>query len=259
MAVEQRYQALKQTTQREDDMKRTLFCLAFFAFACPIAAHTLTLTTESYPPYSFRDKDGKLSGSGTEQIEIIAAKAGVDYKILLMPWARAIALAETQPWHCAFATARTAEREARFKWVEPLLIDRNILIAKKEKAIKVANLDEAKAYSVGTQREDYTETLLRKLGFPRIDISANITITLNKLINGRIDMMPMSESSFHDLRDNNAQFEAVTLLSEQRLGLACNKSVPDEVISALQAQLDILIANGEQNRIYQKYGLPPRP
>ncbi|MGG2478164.1 substrate-binding periplasmic protein, partial [Rhizobium sp. BR5] len=108
-------------------------------------------------------------------------------------------------------------------------------------------------YRVGTQRGDYTEALLEKLGFPQVDVGADFEITLNKLKAGRIDLMPMSESTFKSLPANN--FKEVTTLARQQLGLACNKSVPDELIAKLQARLDRLIADGTQQRIFDHYDL----
>ena len=37
--------------------------------------------------------------------------------------------------------------------------------------------------------------------------------------------------------------------------LACNKSVPDALIAKLQARLDRLIADGTQQRIFDRYNL----
>lgn len=236
-------------------MRRILVCLAFSLVASVAKAETLVISAESYPPYSFKDTSGNVTGVYMEQLSILLDKAGVNYNVTIMPWARAIALAETQPMHCVFGTARTKGREDRFKWVEPMHLDRNVLVARKQSGLKATNLDEAKAYIIGTQRNDYTETILRDLGFPRIDLSSDFNISLNKLIAGRIDMMPMSESTLHKLYSSTTELVEVTTLAEQRLGLACHKSVSDNTIAVMQKHLDDLIADGTQKRIFEKYGL----
>lgn len=86
---------------------------------------------------------------------------GTSYEVAVMPWARAIALASTQAMHCVFAAARTPEREKQFKWVTPIHIDRNILVARRKANVEASSLDEARKYRVGTQRGDYTEALLQ--------------------------------------------------------------------------------------------------
>ena len=216
-------------------------------------AEKLFLTTEYYPPYNLRDADGQPSGVYWDQLKIILERTDTQYEAAVMPWARAIALAETAPMHCVFAAARTAEREPRFKWVSPIHTDRNVLVARQGHVMNIKTLEDAKEYTVGTQRNDYTETLLRSMNFPRIDISADFNNTLSKLAAGRIDLMPMSESALKNLPRKD--FEEVITFSRQRLGLACNKSVPDGLIEKMQKVLDDLIADGTQRRIYQKYGL----
>ncbi|MDH0613979.1 MULTISPECIES: transporter substrate-binding domain-containing protein [unclassified Agrobacterium] len=229
------------------------FCLIFLALATPASAAKLFLTTEVYPPYNLQASDGSVHGVYFDQLKTVLEDTGTSYEVVVMPWARAIALASTQAMHCVFAAARTPEREKLFKWVAPIHIDRNILVARRKANIEASSLDEAKKYRVGTQRGDYTEALLEKLGFPQVDVSADFEITLHKLKAGRIDLMPMSESTFKGLPANT--FREVMTLTRQQLGLACNKSVPDEVIAKLQARLDRLIADGTQQRIFDRYNL----
>ncbi len=229
------------------------FCLVFLAFANPACAAKLFLTTEVYPPYNLQASDGSVRGVYIEQLKIVLEETGTDYEVTVMPWARAIAMATTQPMHCVFATARTAEREKLFKWVSPIHSDRNILVARREADIDVSSLEDARKYRIGTQRGDYTEALLERLGFPQVDVGADLQITLHKLRAGRIDLMPMSESTFKSLPADT--FKEVITFTRQQLGLACNKSVPDAVIAKLQARLDRLIADGTQQRIFDRYKL----
>lgn len=229
------------------------FCLIFLALATPASAAKLFLTTEVYPPYNLQASDGSVRGVYFDQLRTVLEDTGTSYEVAVMPWARAIALARTQAMHCVFAAARTPEREKQFKWVTPIHIDRNILVARRNANIEASSLEEAKKYRVGTQRGDYTEALLEKLGFPQVDVGADFEITLHKLKAGRIDLMPMSESTFKSLPADT--FSEVITLTRQQLGLACNKSVPDEVIAKLQARLDRLIADGTQQRIFDRYNL----
>ncbi|MCJ8519353.1 ABC-type amino acid transport substrate-binding protein [Pseudorhizobium tarimense] len=112
--------------------------LASLLFACLTAAtcahadEPLIFTTEAYPPFSFREQDGTNRGGGIDQLKAMIEEIGRPYDIQIMPWARAIALAETQPMHCVFAAARTPEREGRFKWVIPLFVNRSILVARED-------------------------------------------------------------------------------------------------------------------------------
>jgi polar amino acid transport system substrate-binding protein len=237
-------------------MKIAVLLLACLSFA--VAAHaqqTLVFSTESYPPFSYRELGGNYRGVGVDQVEIIMRDTGTPYTLEIMPWARAIAMAETQATHCVFAAARTPEREPRFKWVVPLFVDRSILVRHAGSKVTAATLDEAKQYTVGTHRADYTEGLLKGFGFPKIDLSADVDTTLRKLLQDRIDMMTMSEGVFEKLKTAGMPVEKVVLFSEQHLGIACHLDVPDELIASMQASLDRLIKDGVQNAILKRYGI----
>ncbi|MCQ1850876.1 substrate-binding periplasmic protein [Neorhizobium galegae] len=219
------------------------------------AQQPVAFSTESYPPFSYQEPGGNYRGVGIDQVEIIMRDAGTPYTLEIMPWARAIAVAETQSMHCVFAAARTPEREPRFKWVVPLFIDRSILVRHAGSKVAAATLDEAKQYTTGTHRADYTEGLLKSFGFPKIDLSADVDTTLRKLLQDRIDMMPMSEGVYQKLKADGTPIEKVMLFSEQHLGIACNLDVPDELIVRMQAALDRLIKDGVQNAILKRYGI----
>ena len=231
----------------------TLPCFALPCFAVSVSAQTVTFVTEEYAPFNYRD--GKLiKGATVEQVEKVMADIGVDYTIEVMPWARAFSLARATPMTCVFATAHNAARDGLFKWVEPLLVDRNILITRQGSGVSAANLEEAKKYVVGTQRDDYTEVTLKEKGFTKLDVASDFNATLRKLLGGRIDMMPISELYFDKLKTDQP-LEMVTVLSSQPMGIACEKNFPDDLLARMQAALDKLIASGEQKQIFLKYGL----
>ncbi len=237
-------------------MKTALLLLASFGFASGVAAqHPIVLMTESYPPFSYQEPGGKYRGAGIDQVEIIMREAQVPFTLEILPWARAIAMAETQADHCVFAAARTAEREPRFKWVVPLFVDRNILVRHGGSKVSAATMEEAKQYTVGTHRADYTEGLLKSFGFPKIDLSSDIDTTLRKLLEDRIEMMPMSEGVYEKLRSTGTAIERVIVFSEQHLGIACNRATPDALIATMQTHLDRLIKDGAQTAILNRYGI----
>lgn len=238
-------------------MWRFLFALTTFALAASASAETLRISTEEYPPYNIRDNSGQPAGVYMDQLKIIFERTNIQYDASILPWARALVLAETEPMHCVVAAARTPERENHFKWVSPIHIDRNVLVAMTDRNLNVKTLDDAKAYTVGTQRTDYTEALLKSLGFPRVELSSDFDTSLLKLVAGRIDLMPMSESALRKLPRNS--FSETVPLTDQTLGMACNRLVPDTLIDKMQAALDTIIADGTQRRIYEKHGLVIHP
>lgn len=235
-----------------------LLILALFLPASFARAETLVLATEPYPPFTVVE-DGEVTGGGISLVQLIMKDTGQDYRIEVMTWARALALATREPMRCVFAAARTPEREGLFKWVEPLLVVRSFLVTAAGSGVRAATLEEAKRYVVGTHRDDFSEALLRNLGFPRIDIAADFTLSLRKLVNGRIDLMPITEESFAAAEAQGHRLEKVVLLSEERLGIACNPSVPDALIAAMNANLQRLSERGEAWRILEGEGKATGP
>lgn len=233
---------------------RYLIMIACLLFGSVAQAENLRLVTEEYPPFNFRE-NGKYKGSSIDQVEILMRDAGLHYTIDMMPWARALTLAEKEAMYCVFTTAHNKERDPHFKWVEPLLAGRTLLIRKAGTKIAPHTIDEARDYLVGTQRDDFTADLLRKHGFKKIDLATDFNLTFKKLMLGRIDLMPISEDNYGKLRIEGVKIESTMVLSEQIYSIACNKSVPDADIARMQAGLDKLIADGTQSALLKKYGL----
>ncbi|KNY16645.1 hypothetical protein AKG11_13265 [Shinella sp. SUS2] len=232
-------------------------CLSLAHFSAPLA-ETLHFVTEEYAPFNY-SKDGKITGIAVEQVEAMAKAAGVDYTIEIMPWARAFAMAESQPMNCVFTTGYNRERADRFAWVNPLLKDEMVLLKRKDGSKGPANLQDALAMNVGSQRGDFAVEALEGLGFKKIDLAADIDISVRKLLSGRIDLMPTSIKTYENLINQGQPVEKAMLMAGQIYGLACHKQTPPALIKRLQAALDQLIVSGEQDRIYTAYGLPPNP
>lgn len=229
-------------------MRRLLLILTFLLPGSLLRAEMLTLATEPYPPFVVVEGD-KITGGGIAVIDLIMKDTGQDYRIEVMPWARALVLAQKEPMRCAFATARTPERQDLFKWVIPLLVVKSYLVAAAGSGVRATTLDEAKRYIVGTQLNDNRHRTLMRLGFPRIDPTSDINLSLRKLANHRIDLMPMTEEAMEVLTARGEKLEKVVQLTEEQLGIACNPSVPDSLIETMNANLKHLHETGTVRRL----------
>lgn len=219
----------------------------------PAAAdEVLQLTTEQYAPFNF-EQDGGIAGLGADQVREVMRRSGIAYEMTLMPWSRAIGLAGSKPMTCVFTTAHTVDRNKRFKWVEPLLVERTLIIRAEDSKVNPADLKAATAYRTGTQTGDYTVELLRNAGFNEIDLARDLDLTLTKLLNGRVDLMAVSESYLHRLRKQGVPVEEVAVLYEQVFSVACSLSTPDSIVERMQSALSEMIADGTQAEIHARY------
>ncbi len=238
-------------------MSKIEILLTSLLLAMPVNAYAsekINFVTESYPPLNFRDGT-EYRGSSVDQVNLLMASTGIEYTMEMMPWARALSLATTQSGYCIFTAVHNKERDPKFKWVEPLLVSRTVLIRKAGSNVQPTNIDEAKAFVVGTQRDDFTQTLLEENGFPKIDLASDMDLTLKKLLSGRIDLMPVSEEFLLSMQRNGEPVETALTLAQDTYSIACNKSISDESIDLLQKELDTLIANGTQAELFKKYGV----
>jgi polar amino acid transport system substrate-binding protein len=216
------------------------------------ATERLQLTTEEYAPFNFR-QGGDIAGLGAEQVKEIMNRSGIDYDMTLMAWSRAIGLAREKPMTCVFTTAHTVARDMEFKWIEPLLVERTLLIRAAGSGVAPADLTAATAYRTGTQTGDYTVELLRNAGFPEIDLARDLDLTLKKLLSGRVDLMAVSESYLRRKQSQGVPVEAVAVLHEQVFSIACSLQTPDSIVERMQSALTEMIADGTQAEILARH------
>lgn len=222
----------------------------------PARAGEITFVTEEYAPFNYSD-NGTIKGIAVEQVHQIAVAAGLSYRIEIMPWARAVVLAERRRDHCVFTTGHNRARDKRFRWVEPLLKDQMVMVKLKGSDVAATAPSDIHKLRVGAQRGDFAVEALREHGFLNIDLAADISVSLGKLKSGRIDLMPTSVKSYEKMLKDGQPVEKAMLLDGQIYGIACHTSMPPETIEAMQKALDELIASGKQDAIFAAYGLPP--
>ncbi|HEV7309789.1 substrate-binding periplasmic protein [Ensifer sp.] len=230
-----------------------VFFLGLFTTA---EAQTIKFVTEEYPPYNFSTENGP-SGAAVDQVKLIMERLKLPYTIEVLPWARAIMLAETDPASCVFTTGHDAERDRKFQWVEPLLVDHMVMVRHANSNIAPSSLEDAHKYTIGTQREDFSAAYLVEHGFPKIDYAANLDSSLKKLIAGRVDLLMTSEKTFESMRTEGKPVEAALVLEGKLYGIACHRDFPRETVAKMRHELDRLIGNGTQDQIFKQYGLAP--
>ena len=110
--------------------------LLFLSIALPttVFSENVIVVTENYPPYSY-EQEGKITGLSTDIVKCIMDESGLEYKIELLPWARAYKMAFNRDDVLIYSVTRTTERENLFNWI--------------------AFLGEAKFYLMGRSEENY--------------------------------------------------------------------------------------------------------
>jgi polar amino acid transport system substrate-binding protein len=203
------------------------------------AAAPLTITTVENPPLSYMDPNTReVTGIVTEVVKQVLAKAGVEYRIEILPWQRAYKMGLEELNTCVYATVVTDERKPLFKWVAPIATDNWVLYGAPDSTIALKTLEDAKSYKIGGYQGDAKTVYLTAQGYT-LDATSQDSLNVNKLTAHRIDLWVTSERAGPALaeRQGVTNLKKLLVFKEVVMGLACNKETPDDVIAKLNEAL----------------------
>ena len=233
--------------------------LSALSVAVPAAEPPLTLLTEHNPPAEYLDEQGNVGGVTTQLLQLLMQRLNVQGTFALMPWGRAFSMARSGSNVALYETVRTAEREALFKWVGPLMLYRISLyslagrVPSNIPAHQLADNYVACNYpGAASVRE------LQQLGF--VD-GKNLVLTsksgdcLNMLLLGRVDLLAIEDSSLAEYQATASQsgksLTEVLFLSERQRYLAFSLDVSNEHINRWQQALEQSYRDGSMRKLYQ--------
>ncbi|WP_442892030.1 substrate-binding periplasmic protein [Denitromonas sp.] len=172
-------------------MMRVVFALVLVFATAAVQAQAIQAVTED-TAYTYLEH-GRVSGPATEHVRAALTRAGFsDVRIDLYPWARAYAMAESQPNVLIYLIARTPEREDRFKWAGELMrINYHLYKLTAREDVVVDSLDAARRYRVGVMRSDVRQQYLQRNGFAHLVESSGNDANFQKLLAGRVDLVPL--------------------------------------------------------------------
>jgi polar amino acid transport system substrate-binding protein len=237
---------------------KTAFCAAWIAItACltrQAGATELTITTENTPPSSMK-LNGEVAGRETEKIREIMARTDTAYTLEILPWARAFAMAERQRDTCVYSTTRTPEREKLFKWVGPLEEVDWMLLGRADGKIRLRTLEDARELSIGTYNGDARDDYLRARGF-HVQAAPNDAANPHKLLMGRIDLWAVSTPAGGLILTQwewAGKLVPLLVFNNIKAYLACNPSVPDELVERMNGAVADMRRAGTMTRLEHKY------
>jgi polar amino acid transport system substrate-binding protein len=230
--------------------------IALVASAPAAAQSPIRFLTEDLPPLNYT-REGVLKGLSVEIVRAAMADLGHPDTIELLPWPRALQLAQTEPGTALFSTTRTAEREGLFRWVGPLTTINTVFLARRERALTIHDLLAARTLRIGvTAGAPFIEPLQRA-GFTGLDAVSDPLSNPRKLRADRIDLWLVSDVIWPQrVREAGLaveDFEAVFTFGTQVLYIAFNRATDDATITAWQRAIDRLTASGQLGEIVQRY------
>ena len=243
--------------------KLSLTIIIFFSASIAIGESLpkFQIMTEPWIPYQF-EENGEIKGISVDLLVLILNRVGSKQNrkdIKMYPWARGYFYAQKKQNTILFSTTKTAERKDIFKWVGPIFQNTILLIAKKDRHIKINSTEELKKYTIGTVIDDVGEQYLVKLGLNMKQLTRNTAYvnTIKMLVINRIDMVVMSWNSFSSFAKscniNPKLFEGVFVVKSDDIYYAFYKGTPDWIIEKFQNAFDELKNEGKLDELIKKY------
>lgn len=242
-------------------MKKIILLMIFTLSLLANQIDQIKMFTEHYPPYNYKDKNGKLKGMSIEVLnemllEMKSTQSIDDVK--LRSWAKSYTIAQKVKNAMVFVTTRTKARENLFKWVGPIAKTSIGIIALKENKTQIKELKDLNKYKIGAVLKDVGEMYLLDAGVDKSNIQYvkgedAINISFNKMRKKRIDMF-IYETNVAFMNAKNEGFdinkyEVIYSFDEDYLYFAFNKNTDDKIITKWQNALDTIKKNGIYDKI----------
>jgi polar amino acid transport system substrate-binding protein len=222
---------------------------------------TLLGITENLPPLNYQDDQGP-QGFSVELLRLMAAQAGLNLEVHVLPWTRAVQMAEANANSVLFSLTRTPEREAQFQWVGPIA-RRRILIYKlaSRSDLQLQQLDELGSARIGVVRDSAADRSLQAAGLrPGIQLEQGLDDATNmrKLLAGRMEYITLLDwAAAWNLRQLQLPYDTLRAVMEQDAARSYFYGLrPDAdpaLVQSLQAALDRLRRDGRYERLRLRY------
>lgn len=206
------------------------------------------LVTEHLPPFQILTKEG-VNGYATDIVKSALSESNIDFTIDAYPWPRAYSMAKSEKNTCIYSTARTPEREDKFKWVGTIAETYSDFVGLKSNTkVNITKLEDAKNYNIAVIRDDVSHEILLKAGFVEHKnlYVINNTFSLLKLLTYRkdIDLILVDQLTI-EYRAKHSKIDPSLFRSFFRLNkkpynfyLACSNQTSDETVAKIRKGLE---------------------
>ncbi len=210
---------------------------------------TLMIYTEDYPPFTFLNNYGEITGFGSDVVYEIMKRNQQYFDIKLSAWSNGYDLALLNPNFCLFTMERTEIRENLFQWVGPIGSNTTYFYTRQGSGITINSIEDAKNLNaIGTVNSWYTDQYLRELGFTNLVAEDDPGVITTRFMNGEVDAFVCSEVTFPDiLKGQGYEFNQVmpgfSLLSSDTY-ISFSKNTSPTIVNKWQTTLESMQLDG---------------
>lgn len=241
--------------------KRLCICLLSLMFSTALAAETLRLVANSWPP--FTDVQLQNNGLATDLVSTALQRAGYTSEYHEVPWARALQGMQHDRYDVLLSSWFAAERQSYGIYSEPYLINRIRFMRRTGSTIEFKHLDDLLPYSIAVARGfAYAPTFDSDARLHK-EVASSFATAARMLAAGRVDLTLEDEwvakyYLSHELAELSSALEFLPLpLSESPLHILVRRNHPQsrQIISAFNQALREMRADGSYTAILQRHGL----
>lgn len=179
---------------------RWIVSLFFFCVSFVLQSQALRIITVVEPPASYLDSHGQLTGYSVEVVQAIQRSLDDKTVIEVLPEARAIHIARTEPNVLLFSFSRTPNREDEFYWIGQLIVKTWSAYSLSSTPIQIENMEQLrKVKAIGVVRGDIREEWLTEQGFTNLHPSVNHKQNIHRLRSGRLDLIAYESQGIQHL------------------------------------------------------------
>ena len=227
-------------------------------FNSPDFPGTMQFYTEQYPPITFRDNSGSITGFGTDIVREIMKRNQTFAEIKLSSWSNGYNLALYHPNICLFTMDQTVLREPLFQWVGPIGTNVTYIYTKTGSGITLNSLNEAKSLnSIGTVSSWFSDQYLRNQGFTNLVTDSDPAVMTQMLIKGEIDAFVCTSVTFPSiLRELGYGYESVVPsipIITSDFYIAFSKGTPTSLVEKWKSSFLEMKNDGTYNAIFDRW------
>jgi cystine transport system substrate-binding protein len=210
----------------------------------------------TYPPFSFVDDAGKLSGFEVEFSEALAKELGVKAKIQPTKWDGILAALESKRLDVVINQVTISdERKKKYDFSEPYTISGIQALTGKKDAGKFPTPESLSGHKVGVGLgTNYEQWLKENIPGAIVKTYDDDPTKFQDLMAGRTDAILVDRLAALEMvkKTNDKLAISGPAFSRQEAGIAIRKGEP-EVVAAINAAIDKLRADGTLAKLSEKY------
>ncbi|HSC84126.1 MAG TPA: transporter substrate-binding domain-containing protein [Pseudomonas sp.] len=193
-----------------------------------------------------------------ELVRTLLHDLGEPVKIVEVPLARGLMLAQSRAHVVLFNLSRTEEREAHFRWIGPTLNETDYLYELRASPTGIRQLADAQDMPICVLNGGLHESMLSKQKFSALQRSNSYSGCFRMLAANRVSLVATSSSDLLQkvesagITADDVQPSAVSLGQDQGY-IALSLDTPEVEVQRWQAALEKLQLDGRYQQLYMRY------